>query len=229
MALEEDNEFLYSDDEFLYSEEDDEFLDSDEDEIDVFYHCKHGNLIEIIKYLNEGFEVESKNQEGETLLEIATWSNYIHIIDFLIETCKVNINSRDNGGYTPLLNASLQDNTASCTFLLNNGAEVNFENLEGNTPLIFASKYGNNEYVELLINKYGADIDHVNKKGLNALITASIMKNLNVIKILLENGADYKIKDNKGNTIFNYLTGDLLLEVNKIMDTLNFDIKPAKC
>ena len=48
--------------------------------------------------------------------------------------------------------------------LLDNGADVNARDAEGNTPLILASFYAGPECVELLIDK-GADVNAANRAG----------------------------------------------------------------
>src|SRR5262245_59069672 len=48
--------------------------------------------------------------------------------------------------------------------LLDNGADVNARDAEGNTPLILASIYASPECLELLIEK-GADVNSANKAG----------------------------------------------------------------
>ena len=56
--------------------------------------------------------------------------------------------------------------------VLDNGADVNARDAEGNTPLILASFYASPECVELLIEK-GADVNMANEAGATALIRAA--------------------------------------------------------
>ena len=90
------------------------------------------------------------------------------------------------------------------TILLANGAELNRQDhfseypkgKQGSTPLIEATKGGFIEIMQQLISK-GADINKVDelseKWDLTALIAASAKRNLNAVKLLVENGADLNI------------------------------------
>ena len=62
--------------------------------------------------------------------------------------------------FTAIRNADAQ----AVRKLLDNGADVNARDPEGNTPLILASFYASPECLELLIKK-GADVNSVNKAG----------------------------------------------------------------
>ena len=84
--------------------------------------------------------------------------------------------------------------------LLDNGAEVDTQDKDHWTPLIYASAYGYNDIVKILIEN-GADID--SKKVYDAyigspLITAATNGNEETIKILLKAGANINIKNKFG-------------------------------
>src|SRR5262249_977138 len=70
--------------------------------------------------------------------------------------------------FPPIRNADAQ----AVRKLLDNGADVNARDPEGNTPLILASFYASPECLELLIEK-GADVNSANKAGATPLIRAA--------------------------------------------------------
>ena len=75
------------------------------------------------------------------------------------------------------------------------------QDFKGRTPLFYASKVGSLvDIIELV--KYGANVDHVSKKGKTALFKA---KNYDTVKLLLKYGADFTIKDKEGKTPIEYL------------------------
>src|SRR6516162_9141531 len=82
--------------------------------------------------------------------------------------------------------------------LLDNGAEVNAPDSEGNTPLILASLYASPECVELLIAN-GADVNAVNVAGVTALLRSAT--SYEKTRLLLDASAKVQVRTAKlGNT-----------------------------
>lgn len=72
---------------------------------------------------------------------------------------------------------------------LDSGVDVNATNPEGRgTPLKGAARFGNMACVELLISR-GADVSLRDGPGISPLEDAIMFDHLNVVKILVENGA----------------------------------------
>jgi ankyrin repeat protein len=81
--------------------------------------------------------------------------------------------------------------------LLDNGADVNGRDAEGNTPLILASFYASPECVAALIEK-GADVNRANKAGATALIRAAT--SYEKTRLLVAAGAKVRVRTALGNT-----------------------------
>src|SRR5262245_46224024 len=81
--------------------------------------------------------------------------------------------------------------------LLDNGADVNARDAEGNTPLILASFYASPECLELLIEK-GADVNAANKAGATPLIRAAT--DYEKTRLLVAGGANVRVRTTFGNT-----------------------------
>ena len=82
--------------------------------------------------------------------------------------------------------------------LIDDGADVNARDAEGNTPLILASFYASPECVELLLEK-GADANAANKAGVTALIRAAT--NYEKTRLLVDAGAKVRVRTaDLGNT-----------------------------
>jgi ankyrin repeat protein len=87
-------------------------------------------------------------------------------------------------------------------------------------PLISNAENGNEEAVKKLID-YGVFIDNQNKMGETALIIAAKRGNYDIVKTLLENGADQKLKDNNN---LNALDHTLINNQKKWLSKIsNFD------
>jgi ankyrin repeat protein len=96
------------------------------------------------------------------------------------------------------------------TQLLDNKAEVNAKNINGNTSLILAAQHNYPKIVTELL-KNGADVNIQNDNGITALMDAAALGNLEIIKILLDNHANINITDKKGNYVFSYAA----IKINK--------------
>jgi ankyrin repeat protein len=96
-------------------------------------------------------------------------------------------------------------NTQDVQAAISNGADVNARDLEGETPLMFASGSRNAEIVETLL-RGGADINARDSyRGQTALMFAVIYNEIpQLITTLLTAGADAKVKDSKGKTAFDW-------------------------
>ncbi len=106
-----------------------------------------------------------------------------------------------------LIDALMNGNLARIKQLLDNGTDINYKDINGNTSLMVASNFSNTtsslDTVKLLL-EYGADVDAKNNRGQTSLIFASQSSNdtssLDTVKLLLDNGADVNAKDNISQT-----------------------------
>jgi hypothetical protein len=101
------------------------------------------------------------------------------------------INATDERGFTVLQRSIGYNNSHITLMLIEEGAEIESTSDLGQTPLISAAIKGNSKVVKALIDA-GARID-VKSKGyfaLDALGWARKQKNYNVVKLLLEHGAN---------------------------------------
>ena len=176
--------------------------------------CNYFTIDEIKQKLkNKNFNINEVNNNSEALLTIAARKNDLKMVRFLIENGAIPVNNDVNS--TPL---------GECTdlqiikILLENGSDVNGENgMACVTKLHQAAAHGDFEMVKLLI-KYKPN---VNKKLSNGDLSTPIQiaskysnskkfddwwgphrlqkpRYLDVIKLLIENGANVFEKDKYG-------------------------------
>ena len=96
-----------------------------------------------------------------------------------------------NDGETPLHVAALENDVASARKLLDEGAEIDARDTQGQTPLFHATRYHNKEMVDLLI-RHGANPfvrDHEGATALNRLLQSpreQTEDDTSVIRLFLE-------------------------------------------
>ena len=84
---------------------------------------------EILKFIEEGANINEKDKYGRTPLQYACCNGYGSVVSILLEK-GANVNEKNNGGYTPLNYACLNGHTNIVEILLDNGSEVEY-NEEG--------------------------------------------------------------------------------------------------
>ncbi len=86
-------------------------------------------------------------------------------------------------------------------YLLNdciNKINVNSRNKEEKNALHLSSQYENIECTQLLINSKACDINALKRSDWTPLMLALTKHNLNIIKLLIESGADLRLRDKYG-------------------------------
>uniref|UniRef100_T1JUE7 Uncharacterized protein n=2 Tax=Tetranychus urticae TaxID=32264 RepID=T1JUE7_TETUR len=71
------------------------------------------------------------------------------------------------------------------------------EQIDGRTPVIYAADYGQREILEYLII-IGANVNATDKHGITALLAAIWEGHTDCVKLLLESGAETKLKTPDG-------------------------------
>lgn len=153
-------------------------------------------------------------QTNTTIFDIARKGTLKEVQD-LCKSNKSAINSIDDNGYSPLILACYRGNNEVASWLIKNGADINFKSGLG-TPLMAAIVKGNNEMAKLLIEQK-ANIDISDSNGTTALIYATNFKNYEIVSLLIKTGADYNKEDNRGNSALEYA---ILMDDDKLIETL---------
>ena len=133
---------------------------------------------------------------------------------------------------SPLITASIFGEVEIAKLLIENGADVNYQNEEGSTALVAASLTGQNGITNLLIQN-GAKVNIQNNEGSTALIVASLLCYEDVVKSLLDNGADKEIKNKYNRSAVSVVTDPFteLEEVYKKLGSamnMKFDLERIK-
>ncbi len=174
--------------------------------LDVHREPPDVGLINAIKFLIEkGLDLENKNQDGDTALLYAFKLNCFSVAEIFLDSgvsmkCKnkdgdtplgylvKNVNGKDGYGSTKLHNAFVQGALNIAEILLANGAKLEITDAEGVPPLQY-----------LIFN-----IDNQDENGQSKLHAAFAKNCPRVAQLLIENGADFELEDDAGNTPISY-------------------------
>ena len=148
--------------------------------------------------LQQGVDIEGRDNSGRTALLIATHHDAIDAARALIEA-GADVNATDNIHDSPYLYAGAEGRLEILRMTLNHGADLASVNRYGGTALIPAAHHGHVETVRLLLTT-DTDIDHVNRLGWTALLEAIILGDgsktyVDIVQLLLEAGADVNLPD----------------------------------
>lgn len=124
--------------------------------------------------------------------DIAAVSKYIETVNIDTLTDK---EQRNTGLHLAIYRGHLK----VANYLIKNGAALELQNNDGETPLMIASRHGHLEMVSKLLDA-GVNIDTQDKRGLTSLMHAALRNNKDIVELLLNEGADKNIQDNNGNT-----------------------------
>ena len=162
--------------------------------------ARNNSNLEILNVLiKAGADVKAKNNDGRTVLIHAAWKNSNpEVVNALIKA-GADINAKNNGGITALMAAAESNsNPEVVNTLINAGADVNAKAKDGRTALIRAAQGLYFERSNFLI-KSGVDVNVATKIALK-----QANNNPEVVKALINAGADISAKDANGKTALDY-------------------------
>jgi len=149
---------------------------------DIFEVSRTGSLEDIAKlYEHDNNVINTKNENGYSVLTLACYSKNVEVVSFLIDKVK----------------------------------DINGNSIYG-TPLMAATYKGSAEIVALLLNN-NALTNIQDKNGETAAHLAVMFKKLEIIKLLVEADADFKIKNNKEKSPIDYAKMYNQKEINELL------------
>ena len=155
------------------------------------------DLCEVL--IASGADLEAKGQYGTALHEAAI-GNHKDIVELLINN-GANLEAKGQHG-TALHVAAVENHKDIAELLINNGANVNAKDNSGNTPLYYASTFGqgrkrnnkNDWDIAGSLASNGADINTKPGSDDTPLHSAALYAPEEIVGLFLDNGADVNIK-----------------------------------
>ncbi|XP_023311281.1 uncharacterized protein LOC111691956 [Anoplophora glabripennis] len=182
-----------------------------------------GSLRALEASIEQGIDVDSKSENGETLIFAATRGRQLHIIEYLVEK-GANINSKNDRGRTALHLVSEKGcDVSTAKLLIELGIDINIKDHSGIAALHLAASGEALDTLKLLVQS-GADLNNKDYFGDTALSEAVYSCNLSCVQFLVENGADVSFTDRIGNSAIHLAARRRRLDIVKVFVENGMDI-----
>lgn len=212
-----------------------------------------GDIEAFQKLYRLGADLNSYNENQNKMIYLAIENNFLKILNTLIknkadinktnknnftplchavkfkniEAVKILIRAGANINpaivIQPIHLAAKYGHTEILKLLINNNANIEAEDAQNDTALIYAVKNNQEQACEILI-KAGADVNRYNQSHQNPLIIATINNNRKIVELLLTSKAKIDYTDNAYNTALHYAVVTGNHEIITIL--LNYQANP---
>ena len=156
---------------------------------------KFDDISEVQSLMKAGISPNTLDPKGNPMLIVAIRDKSLKVIDFLLSNKAIDVNLTNKSGENPLMIASIDGQLAVVEALvLKHKAEVN---KTGWAPLHYASSTGQLSVAQFLIAN-GAKVNALSPSETTPLMMAVNSGNDFLIKFLLDNGADIRMRNHEG-------------------------------
>lgn len=179
-----------------------------------------GNIGEMEKALAQGADINYV-ENGETALISAARLNQHKVVKFLIDNgAKLDVIGSGQGRpRSALVHAVFNKSAKMIELLLEGGARVDLQDLEGETALSMACEIGSLQAVKLLF-KHRAQVNLQDRNGRSALMLASASKfgrKFVLTSTLLKHGAAIDLLDKDGKTALIHAIENQEFDISKLL------------
>ena len=167
-----------------------------EDQVTDFAKAaKFDDVAVVTSLLSKGVSPNTVDAKGNPMLNLAIKDKSTKVTELLINDKRTDVDLSNKYGETPLMIASIDgDLTLVKTLVLQKKAMVNHI---GWTPLHYACSKGNLEVAQFLVTN-GALVDSPSPGNTTPLMMAVQSGNEQLIKLLLDKGADIQLRNTNG-------------------------------
>jgi ankyrin repeat protein len=187
--------------------------------------CKKGrySIVELLLPVIDGHN--ARDNSGTTPFQYAAKKEHWAVVKLLLESGKVDADSKDDDGRTLLLWATQNRHAEVAKLLLEKGADPNSKDGDSRSPLLWATQNRHAEVAKLLLEK-GAIQTSRDNYGWTPLWRATENWHAEVIKLLLERGADLNLMDDDSRILLLWATRNRHAEVAKLVLEKGADLNP---
>lgn len=157
--------------------------------------AKFDDVSEVQALIKAGVSPNTLDPKGNPMLILAIRDQSPKVTELLLANKVIDVNLTNQNGENPLMMASIEGQLPLVeTLVLKNKAEVN---KTGWTPLHYACTTGKLSVAEFLVSK-GAKVNALSQSETTPLMMAVGSGNDQLIKFLLDNGADLRMRNHEG-------------------------------
>ena len=179
-----------------------EFIDidhQDEDGNTFLLKCLKDSKYKSVEWLiYNGADIEIKNNDGKSAINIAIEKNSLPVVKGLLELDKIDVNQRDIDGRSLLQNVVVWGNHKMAKLLINHGADINNTDHHERNVLFDALAFGDRHFIDYLLNLNILDLNTVDEMGNTLLQHPEVEKNDDIAKDLIIAGANPTILPKEG-------------------------------
>ncbi|KAB5549549.1 ankyrin repeat-containing domain protein [Coniochaeta sp. 2T2.1] len=161
----------------------------------------HGHIQQIKGLIDQGANINGRNEDGNTALICAILSNQPKTAIYLLELgADKSVRSNSGKRRPPLYHALDVNDLSIAQYLLDHGAIVNEKNIVGQSYFIDVVQSEKLDLIKLLL-RYGADVNAREITGRPIIVYAVNKGNMELVRLLLGHGADANARDISGHAI----------------------------
>jgi ankyrin repeat protein len=166
--------------------------------------------VEIFNYLFDNFEINNLQTRNRIIIAMCNANNY-DILD------KVLIKYPGEINYNEFNYACKYSSEEIIVCLINHGADINFSNLLDTTLLTKIAERNFIGVAQMLLDRK-IDINHQSNRGWTALMSAVTNGHIEMVKFLMENGADKTLKNDMRRDVLEMAEYKNCVEIIKILN-----------
>uniref|UniRef100_A0A8C2FC92 Euchromatic histone-lysine N-methyltransferase 2 n=1 Tax=Cyprinus carpio TaxID=7962 RepID=A0A8C2FC92_CYPCA len=180
--------------------------------------AKQGEAQRVLLMLMEGIDpsYQSDSQNRRCALHAAAQRGLLEVCYLLIQA-GAKVDAQDKTLRTPLLEAIVNNHVEVVKYLIQRGACVYHAEEDGSTGLHHAAKLGNLEVVLLLLSTGQVDINAQDSGGWTPIIWAAEHRHIDVIRALLNRGADVTLRDKEMNVCLHWASFSGCAEIAELV------------
>ncbi|KAK6186649.1 hypothetical protein SNE40_005935 [Patella caerulea] len=180
--------------------------------------------------ISSGAKLDVKDRNGNSLFHVACEYGCVETVDLLLNTGRVDIESKNSDDKTPIFKAIGSDKqpVEKLGLLISSGAKLDVKDRRSDSLLHVACKYGRVETVEWLLNTGRVDIESKNNDDNTPILVAirSGKQPLEKMRVLANCGANVDVKYGDGNSLLHEACGYCGVEtVELLLNTGRVDIE----